>query len=121
MPSIVRKISKFTKSEIDYLFHHVRRVVRTKACTILVAPRQKEDFGRVLVIASRKVGNAPERNLIRRRIKSIFYEEKLFALSLVFLLLAFKHLIILLFVNLKSFLLSRFQRAFKEMKKILSY
>ena len=109
MPSIVRKISKFTKSEIDYLFCHARRVIKTQACTILVAPRQKEDFGRVLIIASRKVGNAPERNLVRRRIKSIFYEEKLFALKFDCVVIAHKKMVTLPFDQLKSLLLSAYQ------------
>src|SRR5437763_12894396 len=101
MPSIVKKISKFTKSEIDYLFSHARRIVKTQTCTILVAPRQKEDFGRVLIVTSRKVGNAPERNLIRRRIKSIFYEEKLFARKFDCVVIAYKKMVVLSFDQLK--------------------
>ncbi len=42
---------------------------------MLVAPRQEKDYSRILVITSRKVGNAPMRNKIRRRIKSLFYEQ----------------------------------------------
>ena len=45
MSGIVGKISKFTKREIDYLFSNARRVVRNQFCTVLVAKRQKEDFG----------------------------------------------------------------------------
>ena len=74
MPSIAKKISKFTQREIDYLFQHARRVIKTKECTILLALRQGT-FGRVLIVASLKVGNAPQRNLLRRRLKSIVYEE----------------------------------------------
>lgn len=111
MPSIVRKISKFTKREIDYLFQHARRIIRDQTCTILVAPRQKEDFGRVLIIASRKVGNAPERNLIRRRIKSIFYEEKLFALNFDCVVIVYKKMVTLPFDQLKSLFLSAYQKA----------
>ena len=77
MVNIAKKISKFTKREIDYLFKNARRALRSETCTILFAPRQGE-FGRILIVASRKVGNAPQRNLIRRRLKSIFYEEKLY-------------------------------------------
>lgn len=81
MAHIAQKISKFTKREIDFLFKNARRALRSETCTILFAPRQA-DFGRILIIASRKVGNAPERNLLRRRIKSIFYEEKLYDYAL---------------------------------------
>ena len=108
MSGIAKKISKFTKREIDYLFCHARRVFRDKNCTVLVAPRQKE-FGRVLIIASRKVGNAPERNLIRRRIKSIFYEEKLFAFGFDCVVIAYKKIVTLSFDQLKHLLLSAYQ------------
>ena len=76
MPSIVKKISKFTKREIDYLFCHARRVVKNQFCTILVAPRQNTEFGRVLIIASRKVGNAPERNLNSDDVSNQFFMKK---------------------------------------------
>ncbi len=110
MPSIVRKLSKFTKREIDYLFQHARRIVRNQACTILVAPRQKEEFGRVLIIVSRKVGNAPERNLIRRRIKSIFYEEKLFTLGFDCVVIVHKEMITLSFDQIRTLILSAYQK-----------
>jgi len=45
--------------------------------TLLVAPKSRE-VGRILVVTSRKVGNAVKRNRIRRRLKAIFYEEKLY-------------------------------------------
>jgi ribonuclease P protein component len=77
MSSIAGKITKFSKKEISYLFQHARRVFKNSAFIILLSPRQI-DFGRLLIVASRKVGNAPERNKIRRRIKSLFYEEKFF-------------------------------------------
>ncbi|MGZ6254754.1 MAG: ribonuclease P protein component, partial [Candidatus Chromulinivorax sp.] len=41
-----------------------------------------ENFGRILLITSSKVGNAPERNLLRRRSKAIFYQEKMFTQGL---------------------------------------
>jgi ribonuclease P protein component len=110
MPGIVGKISKFTKKEIDYLFQHARRVIRNQFCTILVAPRQKEDFGRVLIVASREVGTAPERNLIRRRIKSIFYEEKLFTLDFDCVVIAYKKMVSLSFDQLKNILTDAYQK-----------
>ena len=109
MPSIVNKISKFTTREIDYLFGHARRVIKQQSCTILLAPRQKE-YGRVLIIASRKVGNAPERNRVRRRIKSIFYEEKLFDRSFDCVVIVYKKAVLLPFEQLKDLLLTAFQK-----------
>ena len=105
MPGIAGKISKFTKREIDYLFHHARRIVRNQFCTVLVAPRQNKDFARVLIVVSRKVGNAPERNLIRRRIKAIFYEEKLFTHDVDWVIIVYKKMVTAPFDQLKNMLL----------------
>jgi ribonuclease P protein component len=109
MSGIAGKISKFTKREIDYLFCNARRVLKNQFCTILVAKRQKEDFGRVLVVVSRAVGNAPERNLIRRRIKSIFYEEKLFVRNFDCVVIAQKKMVTLSFEQIKSLLLAAYE------------
>ena len=106
MPGIAGKISKFTKSEIDYLFQHARRIVRNQFCTILVAPRQNPEYARILIVLARAVGNAPERNLIRRRIKAIFYEEKLFASNVDYVVIVYKKMVTLPFDQLKALLLT---------------
>ena len=77
MPSIAGQITKFTQKEIDYLFHNARCVFRHPAFIILSVPRQL-DFARILIVASKKVGNAPQRNRLRRQVKAIFYQEKFF-------------------------------------------
>ena len=109
MPGIAGKISKFTKGEVDYLFQHARRIVRNQFCTILVAPRQSPEYARILIVLSRKVGTAPERNLIRRRIKAIFYEEKLFTHNVDCVVIVYKKMITLSFDQLKTLLLSVYQ------------
>jgi ribonuclease P protein component len=114
----MKKISKFTKREIDYLFQHARRIVRTGACTILVAPRQAE-FGRVLIVTSRKVGNAPERNLIRRRIKAIIYEQKLFEHSFDCAIIAQKKLTEFSFDQLKSLIIDAYNKASHKNEKLI--
>jgi ribonuclease P protein component len=107
MSGVAKKISKFTKREIDHLFQHARRIFRSQECTILVAPRQAE-FGRVLIITSRKVGNAPQRNLIRRRIKSIFYEEKLYNRNFDCAMIMQKKAVDLSFDGLKNIILGAY-------------
>jgi len=77
MQRIVRKLTRFTKKEIDQLFKKARRVIQQDGLSILICPKQKE-FGRILIIISRTVGNAPTRNTLRRRLKAIFYENKLY-------------------------------------------
>lgn len=45
-------------------------------------------FGRILAVVSRKYGNAPERNLIKRRLKAIFWEERLYEKNIDFAVIA---------------------------------
>ncbi len=70
-------ITKFSKQEIDQLFKNSKRIFSNDAATILAAPRTL-DFARVLLVTPRTIGNAVIRNLLRRRLKSIFYQEKLY-------------------------------------------
>jgi|GEM_PF-307979 len=77
MKDVAKQISRFTKKEIDYLFQTGKAIYKSKELVLLTAPCLLH-FSRVLLITSRKVGNAPERNLLRRRGRAIFYEEQLF-------------------------------------------
>jgi ribonuclease P protein component len=77
MPYIAKHLSDFTQKEITAIFRKSSRVYKGPGLDILMAPALK-DFGRVLVVTPRKVGTAPERNRIRRRIKALFYEHKLY-------------------------------------------
>ena len=77
MSHTVRDLTRFTKSEVSRLFASARAVYKDAGITILCAPQQKE-FGRALLITPRKVGNAPKRNKIRRQLRAIFYQEKLY-------------------------------------------
>lgn len=51
------------------------------ACPENIKRETLQETGRILLITSRKVGNAPQRNLLRRRGRAIFYEERLFELG----------------------------------------
>ena len=77
MKDVAKQISKFKQKEIDLLFKTTQAAYKSKELTILSAPCIFS-FGRVLLITSRKVGNAPQRNLLRRWGRAIFYENKLF-------------------------------------------
>jgi len=77
MARIFRALTRFSKTEIDRAFASATRVVSRREVTILASPRQG-DFARILPVIPRKVGKAPARNKLRRRLKAIFYEQKLF-------------------------------------------
>ncbi len=72
-----RLICSFTRSEIAALFHSAQRIFVDDSLTILIAP-QMRDYARLLIVASRSVGTSPARHKIRRRLKHIFYQERLF-------------------------------------------
>lgn len=80
MKCVAKQISRFTRKEIDVLFATGKAVYKSKELVILTAPCLLSS-SRILLITSRKVGNAPERNLLRRRGRAIFYEERLFQLK----------------------------------------
>lgn len=80
MKDVAKQISKFKQKEIDLLFQTNKAAYKSKEMVILSAPCILS-FGRVLLITSRKVGNAPARNLLRRWGRAIFYENKLFELG----------------------------------------
>jgi ribonuclease P protein component len=107
MARIIRELSRFSKSEIDRFFATARRIVSHPGLTILVAPRQK-DFARILIIASRKVGNAPFRNKIRRQMKAVFYENKLYNQEFDCALIARKEIAHLTFSQRTAFLLQAY-------------
>lgn len=110
MASFVRKLSQFNKTEVQRAFKSARRVGRHPGLTILLSSKQHET-GRVLIIASRKVGSAPERNLLRRQLKAIFYEEKLFERGFECIIILRKEAVGLSFTQLKELLLDAYHRA----------
>lgn len=77
MVRVARHISKFSRQEIAENFKKARCLLKHPGFTILGTPASG-DFGKILVITSRKVGKAAKRNRIRRQLKSIFYENKFF-------------------------------------------
>ncbi len=77
MVSLGRHISLWKKDERSKLLSSARPVFRTSHFDIKILPRQAE-IARLMVITPKKVGSAPYRNLVKRRARSIFYQEKLY-------------------------------------------
>jgi ribonuclease P protein component len=63
----------FAQQEAALFFQHARRVARYPAFDILLA-QCRDVSPKLLVVTSRHLANASERNRIRRRIKAIFHE-----------------------------------------------
>lgn len=75
--SLFKSISSFTKEDSKALLKAARIKIIASGLTIKIAPK-KESLGRILIVIPKKTGNAPQRNLLRRRLKTIFFEEKLY-------------------------------------------
>jgi ribonuclease P protein component len=78
----------------------------------LVAPQQR-DIGHILIIVPRAVGSAPERNKIRRQIKSIVYEHKLYERGIDCIAIVKKEAKALTFDQLKELVLQAYEKSNK--------
>jgi ribonuclease P protein component len=110
MPSLARKITQFERKEITHLFANAKRTVKSPAFDLLKSPTLKE-FGRILIITSRKVGNAPERNQVRRRLKALFYEYEYYKKPYDWAIIIKKAAIALSFDVLKKLFLEGLERS----------
>jgi ribonuclease P protein component len=73
-------LTRFKRDEIAELFKNASVLFRSPHFLLLSAPA-KQEYGRLLPVISKKIGSAPKRNQLRRRLKAIFYENRLFALQ----------------------------------------
>jgi len=73
----ISELFTFKRPEITRLFKQARRIYRSRELDILSTPKSKE-YARLLIITPKKIGNAPQRNKIKRRLRALFYENRLF-------------------------------------------
>ncbi len=110
MPGIARRISLFIQQEIRSLIRSGRLVSRQPGLDIRVA-LALHPVGRILIITPRASGNSPERNLIRRRFKALFYQEKLYESGFDVVIFCKKESTKLSYDQLKTTLISALQTA----------
>ena len=108
MQNASKNLSKFKRKELDHFFNTATCKKKNQAFTFLTSPAIDLPFGRILVIASRKYGNSPERNLLKRRCKAIFWEEKLYEKKIDLIIIARPSGKKYDFAQLKELLLSLF-------------
>lgn len=77
MIRVFHAMTTFGPHEVDTLFKATIVRYKIQGLEIRLAPKFLL-LGRLLVITPRACGNAPKRNRIRRRIKSLFYENKFY-------------------------------------------
>ncbi|KKP22559.1 MAG: hypothetical protein SZ59_C0005G0024 [candidate division TM6 bacterium GW2011_GWF2_28_16] len=104
--SFTKNLFRFEKKEIDSTFSNSQTKGYITGLKLLQAPVQNKDqeFGKLLIIASRKTGKACKRNKIRRQLRSIFYENKLYQKQVNSIIFIYKQALNLSFDNLKDFL-----------------
>lgn len=68
-------MSKWTQNEIKRVLYNAHVVYRDARLTIKTA-RTTAPQGRLIAVVPKKIGSAPERNLIKRRIRALFFEKK---------------------------------------------
>ncbi len=109
-----KNLFSFEKKEIDLTFEAAQPKASISGLKLLQSPIKKSEepfnstdpkFGKLLIITSRKTGKACKRNKIRRQLKSIFYENKLFEKPVNSIILVYKQALDLKFDQLKEFLL----------------
>jgi len=109
MSRISAKLTKFTPQEIKQLYQDAYALTRTVYFVLLVSPATK-DYGRILLVAPKHIGTAPERNKLKRQFRSIFYEEKLFEHGYDCIVIFKKRASEAPFETLKSILLEAFKK-----------
>jgi ribonuclease P protein component len=108
--SVARTITSLTQREIDALFKRAKSVLKKEGLDIRLAPKSLPN-AKILLVVSRKTGNSPQRNLLKRRIKSIFYEEQLFSQEFDWIIVSRSQACALSFDQIKTIMLYAYQRA----------
>ncbi|MCF7799960.1 ribonuclease P protein component [Candidatus Babeliales bacterium] len=104
MISNFKKLFSFSKKEIDSAFKDAKIKKQDLGLKLLQAKQENLDFGKLLIIIPARTGKAHDRNLIKRRIKAIFYEHKLYQKPIISIIFVYKPALNLTFEQLKDFL-----------------
>jgi ribonuclease P protein component len=102
--NLFKSLFSFSKKEIAEVFKRTKLIYQNQSIKILKCNETLE-HGKILIITPRTSGKAHDRNLFRRRVKAIFYEEKLYENKYNFVIIAYKNLPELDFETLKTTLM----------------
>lgn len=106
-----KDLFRFSQKEVSCLFKNASIKCSWRGLKLLQAPPDSLDsinsihkFGKLLIITPGASGKAHERNLFRRRIKNIFYTNKLYLYPVNSVLIAYKNAMLHDFDHLQKFL-----------------
>ena len=120
-----KELYSFSKPEIDAAFKAALLLNKTEGIKLLQtpahilrsfettasqSPQDGRAFGKFLIITPRSCGKAHERNLIRRRLKAIYFEQKLYQKRVTTIALIYSGAMKLSFDHLKAFILESFAK-----------
>ena len=101
----------FTKSEAKDALKASKLRKSIPGLKLLQAPDPSLLHGKLLVVIPRAFGKAHDRNLLRRRLRSIYFEEKLYVRPIITIAICYKEAQKLTFAELKTFLIENISDA----------
>jgi ribonuclease P protein component len=115
--SFVRSLFSFTKKEVDCAFQVCYKKDTIPGLKLLQSSSGKELLqGKILIIIPKRVGNACQRNRLRRKIREIFYAKHFFEKKAVSVLLVYSEAKLLTSDQIEYFLAPHFQNQSIEKK-----
>lgn len=98
------------KKDLDTIFKEQTFSLRLSGFTFFSMPAPESSSGRLFTIISKKVGNACHRNKLRRRLRFIFFQEKLFQNNKNTILICYPGSAQKTFAELKTIVLKSFSK-----------
>ena len=101
--SLFRNLFQFSTQEVAAAFKHAHAHGSRNGLKVLEAPQSSGALhGKLLIITNKSLGKAHDRNRIKRQIKAIFYEEKLYQKQAIRIMLVYPKSLTLSFDDLKK-------------------
>lgn len=95
---------RFSRQEVQDSFKHCVLKTRYHGLKVLQDTRPGREYGKLLVVTPKASGKAHDRNLLRRRLKAIFYEQQLYKIPVITVIIVNNRAININFETLKNFL-----------------
>lgn len=117
-PGFFRELFRCKKQNIDLVLKARPYSSRFAGFSFFSTPSLDLGPGKMFIIISRKVGKAHDRNLLRRRLKALFYQESYFDKPLNTVLITYKGATEKSFLDLKRMVLKHLNQASKSLSSV---